>query len=95
MQAAQAAQAQQQAEQEFQMQLLQFDGTAFSVAQTLVAPAGERWTGGSAANGGTQLLLFRGPAEGGGSTWWERFDVQPGGTYASESEGALPALVTS
>jgi|GEM_PF-2204422 len=75
-----------------QMQLLQFDGTGFTVAQALVAPAGQRWTGGIAGDGGSQMLMLQGPTTGGGSTSWERFDVQGDGTYNSESQGSLPAL---
>jgi len=78
-----------------QMQFLQFNGIRFSVTQTLVAPAGERWTGGSAADGGTNMLMLSGSAAGGASTSWQRFDVQGDGTYNSESMGSLPALISA
>lgn len=76
-----------------QMQLLQFDGTGFSVTQTLDAPAGQRWTGGMVPPGGSRMLMLQGPAASGRSTSWERFDVQGDGTYTSESQGVLPGLV--
>lgn len=78
-----------------EMQLLQFDGTGFTVTQSLAAPAGQRWTGGRAKEGGSTMLMLHGPAAGGGSTAWQRFDVQGDGTYNSESMGFLPALISA
>lgn len=76
------------------MELWHFNGTGFTMAQLFTPPAGSRYTGVLAAPGQTALLALTGPASGGGTTGWERYAVQPDGTYSPTLSGAVPPLRT-
>jgi hypothetical protein len=64
-----------------------WNGTDFTLRQTMAVPPGGKWMG---ALPGAGLMLLHGPADGSGTTGWQHWPLQGNGQFVNTVSGTVP-----